>query len=107
MAIFTYENLIDPLLRTARQALAEYSGMKAGDAVLDVCCGTGAQVIEYSRCGITAVGIDSDINMLSYGIKNKSRLKMGKISFCIADATALPFNDNSFDFVSVSFASAR
>jgi ubiquinone/menaquinone biosynthesis C-methylase UbiE len=104
MALFTYENLVDPLLRTARQSMAEFSGMKVGDAVLDVCCGTGAQVIEYGRRGITAVGIDNNPAMLAYGIKNKARLKMGNISFLVGDATALPFDDNSFDFVSVSFA---
>lgn len=104
MALFTYENLVDPLLRTARESLVDLSGMKVGDTALDVCCGTGAQVIAYGRRGITAVGIDSNPAMLAYGIKNKSRLKMENISLITGDATALPFEDNSFDSVSVSFA---
>ncbi|MDD4923768.1 MAG: methyltransferase domain-containing protein [Dehalococcoidales bacterium] len=104
MALLTYENLVDPLLKIVRQSLVDFSAMKAGDSSLDVCCGTGAQVIEYGRRGITAVGIDSDENMLAFAVKNRLQLKMENISFYIADATALPFDDKSFDFVSVSFA---
>ncbi len=104
MAIFTYENLVDPMLKIVRQSVVDFTVMKAGNRVLDVCCGTGAQVIEYGRRGINATGIDMDKNMLAFAEKNKSRLKMGNVSFYVADATALPFDDNSFDFVSVSFA---
>ena len=104
MALFTYENLVDPLLKIAREYMVDLSAMKAGDLALDVCCGTGAQVIEYGRRGITAVGIDNNTGMLAYGIKNKSRLNMENISFLAGDATALPFEDSSFDIVSVSFA---
>ena len=99
MALLTYENLVDPLLKIVRQSLADFSGMKAGDSALDVCCGTGAQVIEYGGRGINAMGIDSDKNMLAFAVKNKLRLKMDNISFYIADAMALPFDDNCFDFI--------
>ena len=104
MALLTYENLVDPLLKTVRQSSVDLSGMKTGDSVLDVCCGTGAQVIEYGRRGVNAVGIDLDENMLAFAFKNKLRLEMENIAFYQADATALPFKDESFDFVSVSFA---
>ena len=104
MALLTYENLVDPLLKVVRQSIFDFSGMKAGDSALDVCCGTGAQVIEYGRRGVDAVGIDLDENMLAFAVKNKLRLEMEIISFYVADATALPFDDNSFDYVSVSFA---
>lgn len=104
MAIFTYENLVDPILKIVRQFVVDFAVMKAGNSVLDVCCGTGAQVIEYGRRGINATGIDMDKNMLAFAEKNKSRLEMDNVSFFIADATALPFDDHSFDFVSVSFA---
>ncbi len=104
MALLTYENLVDPLLRTVRETLLDFSAMKAGDSALDVCCGTGAQVIEYGRRGINATGIDLDENMLAFAFKNKYRLKMENTAFYRADATNLPFDDNSFDFVSVSFA---
>jgi ubiquinone/menaquinone biosynthesis C-methylase UbiE len=104
MALFSYENLVDPILRSVRQEAPEFAGMQAGDRVLDVCCGTGAQVIEYGRRGILAVGIDIDKRMLDTALKNKKRLDAVNTSFSLADATALPFDDDSFDYVSISFA---
>jgi ubiquinone/menaquinone biosynthesis C-methylase UbiE len=104
MFIFKYENLIDPLFRDVRKFIPGFSGMKAGDKVLDVCCGTGAQVFEYGRRGIEAAGIDLDPNMISTAVKNKTRLNVENASFQLADAAALPFSDGCFDFASVSLA---
>ena len=55
--MFNYETLVDPLLRDLRKFTPEFSGIKAGDKVIDVCCGTGAQVLEYGRCGKADFGI--------------------------------------------------
>ncbi|MDD4874570.1 MAG: methyltransferase domain-containing protein [Dehalococcoidales bacterium] len=104
MALLSYENLIDPILRSVRLSTPDFSGMQAGDRVLDVCCGTGAQIIEYGRRGIRATGIDIDENMLDVALKNKKKLDAANASFFLADATALPFDDGSFDYVSISFA---
>ena len=71
MLSFSYEKLIDPILRNVRQYAPVFSDMKAGDRVLDVCCGTGAQVIEYGRHGIIATGIDTDPSMLGTAFRNK------------------------------------
>ena len=103
MSLLSYENFIDPILRNVRQIIPEFSGMKAGDEVLDVCCGTGAQVIEYGKHGILATGIDREQSMLGVALRNKEKLNLVNISFYLADATALPFGDNSFDYVSISF----
>jgi ubiquinone/menaquinone biosynthesis C-methylase UbiE len=103
MSVFIYENCIDPILRNVRQIIPEFSGMKAGEKVLDVCCGTGAQVIEYSRQGILATGIDREPSMLSIALKNKDKLNSKNASFYLADATSLPFDDNKFDYISVCF----
>lgn len=103
MSILSYENFIDPILRNVRQIIPEFTGMKAGDVVLDVCCGTGAQVIEYSKQGILATGIDKEQSMLDVALKNKEKLNLINASFYLADATSLPFTDNSFDYVSISF----
>jgi len=90
-------------LRNVRQLTPEFSGMKAGDKVLDVCCGTGAQVIEYGQHGILATGIDKEQSMLSTALRNKNRQNSLNTCFYLADATNLPFSDNRFDYVSVSF----
>ena len=76
MSLLSYENFIDPILRNVRQIIPEFSGMKTGDEVLDVCCGTGAQVIEYSKHGILAVGIDKEQDMLSVALRNKEKLNL-------------------------------
>jgi ubiquinone/menaquinone biosynthesis C-methylase UbiE len=103
MALISYENFIDPILRNVRQIIPEFSGMKPGDEVLDVCCGTGAQVIEYGHNDILATGIDKEQSMLNVALKNKEKLNSVNASFYLADATFLPFGDNSFDYVSICF----
>ncbi|UCE98377.1 MAG: methyltransferase domain-containing protein [Dehalococcoidia bacterium] len=98
----TYEKLIDPILRNVRHYAPFFSAMKVGDKVLDVCCGTGAQVIEYGRNGIVATGIDNDQNMVNSALRNKAKSAISNISFLLADAANLPFDDGSFDYASVS-----
>jgi len=102
MFMFNYETLVDPLLRDLRKFTPEFSGMKAGDKVIDVCCGTGAQVLEYGRHGIIATGIDSSQGMLKIATRNRMRLKAVNVSFQLADATNLPFPDGYFDYATVS-----
>lgn len=103
MFIFNYENLIDPLLRDIRKFTPEFSGMKAGDRVLDVCCGTGSQVFAYGRRGIIATGIDISSSMLNIAARNKMKQGLVDVSFKLVDATNLPFADSSFDYASISF----
>ena len=103
MIIFNYGTLIDPFLRDVRKFTPGFSGIKVGGYVLDVCCGTGEQVFEYGRKGITAIGIDIDLNMLKIALKNKAKNNLENVSFQQADATNLPFSDCHFDCVSISF----
>lgn len=103
MSLLSYEKFIDPILRNVRQIIPAFIGMKAGDEVLDVCCGTGAQVIEYSQHGIVATGIDREQSMLGVALRNKDKLSLVNTSFYLADATALPFGDGRFDYVSICF----
>ena len=101
--MFNYETLVDPLLRDLRKFTPEFSHMKAGDKVIDVCCGTGAQVLEYGRHGIIATGIDSSQDMLKIATRNRMRQKAVNVSFQLADAANLPFPDGYFDYATVSF----
>ena len=104
MYMFGYSRVIDPILRDIRLYTPEFSGMKAGDRVLDVCCGTGEQALHYARRGIIAAGIDSDPRMIK--VAERSRRKRGswKVAFQLADAQRLPFRDSSFDCASISFS---
>jgi ubiquinone/menaquinone biosynthesis C-methylase UbiE len=102
MFMFNYETLVDPLLRDIRKYIPEFSGMRPGDKVVDVCCGTGAQVLEYERRGIVATGIDISPSMLKIATRNMKRQKAVNVSFQLADATSLPLPDGYFDYASIS-----
>jgi demethylmenaquinone methyltransferase/2-methoxy-6-polyprenyl-1,4-benzoquinol methylase len=103
MRFTNYGTLIDPLLKDLRVFIARFSGLNPGDLALDVCCGTGAQVLEFGRRGILATGIDISPAMLKIAERNRLRQGMDNVSFQLGDAASLPFRDNYFDCVSVSF----
>ena len=104
MFFLNYATVIDPLLRGIRLSTIEFSGMKTGDKVLDVCCGTGDQAFNYAKVGIIATGIDSDPSMLKLAGKDSRRQDIGIVSFQLADAQNLPFKGGFFDYASISFA---
>ncbi len=104
MYIFGYSRVIDPILRDVRLYTPEFSGMKAGDRVLDICCGTGEQALYYARKGINATGIDLDPRMIRVAERKRRKRGLGNVSFQLADAQNLPFKDSSFDYASVSLA---
>ena len=104
MFLLNYETLIDPLLRDLRLFLSEFGGLKAGEKVLDVCCGTGVQAIEYARRGIIATGIDLDTAMLKTAERKRSESGLSNLEFRLADAASLPFAGGSFDAASISLA---
>jgi ubiquinone/menaquinone biosynthesis C-methylase UbiE len=91
-------------MRNLRQFVPDFAGMKPGDSVLDVCCGTGAQVCQYAIRGMLATGIDLDPAMLKLAERYKKRLNLANASFQMADAAKLPFGDDTFDFASISLA---
>ena len=104
MFTFNYSTTIDPLLRGIRIYVPEFSRMKVGNKVLDVCCGTGDQVFYYAKKGIIATGVDLNPEMIKMAEKDKRKQDLKNVSFQIADAKSLPFKDNSFDYASISFA---
>jgi len=103
MWLLNYSNVIDPILKNVRIRVIKLSGIKAEDKVLDVCCGTGDQAFYYVRAGAFAYGIDLNPKMIEVAEKNKKKLNLNNIYFQVADAQSLPFEDNFFDYVSISF----
>jgi len=94
--------LVDPLLKDVRTCVAGLCGMKAGDRVLDVCCGTGEQVVHYTEKGASATGVDRDPGMIEVAEKNRQRRGLNDGTFRLASATQLPFPDGYFDCASIS-----
>lgn len=104
MLFLNYSTVIDLILRDLRIFISEFSSIKPGDKILDVCCGTGDQVFYYVKKGAIATGIDLNPNMLRLAERNKKKSGIKDVSFQIADASDLPFYDNIFDFATISLA---
>ena len=102
MLLFNYSTLVDPILKDVRICVAELSGIKAGDRVLDVCCGTGEQVFHYAQKGAIATGVDQEPSMIELAEKNRKRQGFNHSTFRLASATELPFPDVYFDCASIS-----
>lgn len=89
-----------------RSRAVELSRLKRGERVLDLCAGTGDLSVAYAKTGVPAevVGTDFVPEMLAVAER-----KIGKVSgrvllsFSQADAQDLPFEDRSFDVISVAF----
>lgn len=99
-----YSNFIDPQFREVRIRVPRFAGMKKGDKVLDICCGTGDQAFYYRNEDILAVGIDLNPKMIKTAEERKEKEKAKDVFFLPANATNLPFEDSFFDFASISLA---
>lgn len=83
-----------------RQKAARFLGLKPPKKILDVATGTGAQAYEFAKLRHDVIGIDLSPEMLAQA-KKKISPKL-KLRFIHADATDLPFKDNSFNASSIS-----
>jgi demethylmenaquinone methyltransferase / 2-methoxy-6-polyprenyl-1,4-benzoquinol methylase len=72
--------------------------VRPGDRVLDVCCGTGDLALAAARVGGRVTGIDFSEPMLE-----RARRKAPGLTWVQGDALALPFEDHSFDAVTIGF----
>jgi tRNA (guanine10-N2)-dimethyltransferase len=71
---------------------------KEGQILLDPFCGTGGILIEAGLLGLHPVGSDFDPLMVQGATRN-----LQSASYMIADATNLPFSDNSIDCIVTDF----
>lgn len=97
-----YETFFVPALFQAwPEKLAGAAGIKAGQRVLDVACGTGI----LARHIAERVGDDRLVNAIDIneGMLAVARRKAPGISWQRAAAEQLPFKDNSFDAVFCQF----
>ncbi|MBA3524802.1 MAG: class I SAM-dependent methyltransferase, partial [Geodermatophilaceae bacterium] len=78
--------------RITREALA----LAGTDRVLDVAAGTAVSTAELARDGADVVACDFSLGMLRAGVGRR-------LPMVGADALHLPFGDDSFDAVTISF----
>ena len=81
--------------RPVAEDMARHYGLKAGDKILDVGCGKGFLLYEFTQAipGVTVAGID----ISQYAIDNAK--EEVKPFLHVGNAIDMPFEDNSFDLV--------
>ncbi|TQF03803.1 demethylmenaquinone methyltransferase [Kitasatospora acidiphila] len=82
-----------------RRAVAEAVAAGPGQLVLDLGAGTGTSSLPFQEAGAQVVPCDFSIGMLAEGKRRHPELAL-----TAGDATRLPFADDSFDAVTISFA---
>jgi len=82
--------------RAWRRATRAALGIGPGDVVLDLAAGTAVSTVELAKSGAWCVAADFSVGMLHAGLSRP----VPKVA---ADATGLPFADESFDAVTISF----
>lgn len=69
-----------------------------GERILDVAAGTGTSSAPLAKAGATVVALD-----FSPGMVEEGRRRHPGIEFVLGDAEQLPFGDDEFDAVTISF----
>lgn len=80
--------------------------VQKGTKALDVCCGTADWTLAMAEAvGETgeAVGLDFSQNMLKIGEEKVKNSPFSNIALLHGNAMELPFEDNSFDYVTIGF----
>lgn len=87
-----------------RRRAARIAAAAGGNRWVDMCTGTGEMAVCISRLaprGTEVYAVDFSSAMIAVARKKQ---EADKIKFIVSDAGALAFPDNSFDLVTISFA---
>ncbi len=79
-----------------RWATRKALGLRPGERVLDLAAGTGVSTLEFGKSGAWCVAADFSQGMLAAG-------RFRGVPMVAGDAMALPFADDSFDAVTISY----
>jgi demethylmenaquinone methyltransferase/2-methoxy-6-polyprenyl-1,4-benzoquinol methylase len=90
-------------VRLWRQVVKRILGSRPGERVLDLAAGTGTSSVTFATAGADCVACDFSLGMLRAGKDRGVPLASGRVAFAAGDAMRLPFKDDSFDAVTISF----
>lgn len=95
------------LHRWWKRRVIEESGNLAGKKTLDLCCGTGDLAFAMAERGAQTTGLDFSLEMLLQA-KEKAKKKQALVPFDLpvfqqGDASELPFENDSFDVVTMAY----
>ena len=85
--------------RRWRRVVARAVGAGPGERVLDLAAGTGTSSRAFTGAGAQCVACDFSMGMLQAGARKPAT----RVSFAAGDALALPFRNEAFDAVTISF----
>lgn len=73
-------------------------------SILDVACGTGDVGFQIlKKYNVKLINIDISKNMLSFARKKAIKKNLNNIEFIQGDAESLPIDDNSIDYLTISY----
>lgn len=87
-----------------RKKAAQIAAQKGGTLWLDVCCGTGEMaqnLSELAKEGVKIFAVDFSYPMLKKATEKRNAFNLFPV---IAEAGVLPFQDESFELLTISFA---
>ena len=94
-----------------RRIVARAVGARPGELVLDLAAGTGTSSRTFTAAGAACVACDFSLGMLQVGARRMRPAPPGRsaagppgpLRFVAGDALDLPFRDQAFDAVTISF----
>lgn len=93
---------LEAVTTPAAAMLVKFAGVRSGQQVLDVGCGTGVAAITAARLGARVSGVDLTPELIARARENSGMAGV-EVNWREGDAERLPFDDGAFDVVLSQF----
>lgn len=88
---------IDAEIRSTERAIVGDLKIRGDIELLDVCCGSGRLSFFLAQNNFQVMGLDICPQAIETAAQKAKELRLKNLKFLVGDATALPFEDNTFD----------
>ncbi len=89
-----------------RNYVIHYAANPQFEKILDLCCGTGDIIIGIASKATNnpnLIGFDFSEQMLNIAKQKSKKKHIDQIEFICGEASKMPFDNNSFDLITISF----